>query len=461
VYQRIASMMGEDHFRTLGMKAVGRLDFMSEGLLLLTNDGILKRHLEMPSTGLERKYKVQARGGLNTKWLDYLGKGAYVKDPKTGRRRKYRPIGVDVMSSKGNRHVLNVSLTEGKTREIRIALAAGGMSVNKLMRIGYGPYSLGSLEKGSLREIQLHRSHRKVVSSKSRAYHTSCGRNCDGKMESNTTESMIIQGAFVSQTDQVQSCLRSLNLTKSNDIASMIPDLSSFYHGEDDTESIMGEDGKNDGINDDYMSKQQEGQRRELLCLDVGTKRTGIALSNVELGVATPLTVLKHPSAKTTAEDALATFREHISFLNKIVEEHNVAAVVVGWPLELNGTVGNQCHLVKQYVNMLMEQSQEMDSDMKICKLDTLVWDERWSSEAVRHGAKQMAVENEPKRKYKRSFVGKKVDQSSKEIIDDLAATYILQGVLEWLRMDELNRDMASDGLDAFRPTISLKVGEV
>ena len=160
IYQRIASMMGENAFRPLGMKAVGRLDFMSEGLLLLTNDGVLKRHLEMPSTGLERKYKVQARGGLNTKWLDYLGKGAYVKDRETGRGKKYRPIGIDVLSSKGKKHVLNVTLTEGKTREIRKALAAGGMSVNKLLRVGYGPYHLGALEKGSMREIKVHRSHR-------------------------------------------------------------------------------------------------------------------------------------------------------------------------------------------------------------------------------------------------------------------------------------------------------------
>ena len=186
VYQRIASMMGEDHFNSLGMKAVGRLDFMSEGLLLLTNDGVLKRYLEMPKTGLERNYKVQARGRLNIKWLDYLGRGAYINN------KKYKSIGVDVLKSKGTlnkTHEMNVTLREGKTREIRNALTAGGMSVNKLMRIGYGPYSLGTLEKGSLREIKPHRSHlRRMMKS---SYHTS-SRSRSGSGSESGSESWDI-----------------------------------------------------------------------------------------------------------------------------------------------------------------------------------------------------------------------------------------------------------------------------
>jgi len=195
-----------------------------------------------------------------------------------------------------------------------------------------------------------------------------------------------------------------------------------------------------------------EELRNELLCLDVGTKRTGVAISNVALGLATPLTVLQHPSATSTAEDSLITFRHHVSILSDLIDTHNVAAVVVGWPLELDGKPGRQCQIVEQYSNMLREQGKAMDEDMSLCTVNTLVWDERWSSEAVRHSA---VNRDASRRKYKRSAVGKKVVDVNSLIIDDLAATYILQNLLEWLRTDDYERDLAADGMSRFRPSVS------
>jgi 23S rRNA pseudouridine2605 synthase len=136
------------------MKAVGRLDYTSEGLLLITNDGVLKRYLELPEHAFARRYEVETRGKLNTKWLDYLGKGATVGD------FTYKPIIIDVTRElTKKRHTMEITLTEGKTREIRKALEAGGMSVKRLKRVGYGPYHLGGLARGDLLEIKAHRKH--------------------------------------------------------------------------------------------------------------------------------------------------------------------------------------------------------------------------------------------------------------------------------------------------------------
>lgn len=154
IWHRIEEMIGRETLRKLGMKAIGRLDYNSEGLLLITNDGFLKRYLELPKNNFERKYVVETRGKLNTKWLDYLGRGATVGDIT------YKPIMIDVtkeISSK--RHRMEITLTEGKTREIRKTLEAGGMSVKKLKRVGYGPYHLGGLSRGDLLEIRARRNH--------------------------------------------------------------------------------------------------------------------------------------------------------------------------------------------------------------------------------------------------------------------------------------------------------------
>ena len=192
--------------------------------------------------------------------------------------------------------------------------------------------------------------------------------------------------------------------------------------------------------------------RPELLCLDVGTRRTGVALSNVALGVATPVTVLHHPDPhKSTGEEILRSMRDHIHEINDLSDRNNVAGIVVGWPLEqTSGVPGRQCKIVRQYCRILKEQANEMDVNMRLNRLDMLTWDERWSTYAVLNN-KQHDVDGVEKRKFRRSEIGKAFDDAS--VVDDLAATYILQGVLTWLRKDEYERDLEDENLDQFRPT--------
>lgn len=152
---RLRQMMGADFYGNLGVKAVGRLDYMSEGLLLLTNDGILKRYLELPRSGMQRIYSVTARGKISARWLAYLRRGAEVNG------KFLKPMSVEVLESRGRHHSLEITLTEGKNREIRRALAAGGLSVKRLIRTSYGPYHLGNLSRGSLLEIKPRKQHLK------------------------------------------------------------------------------------------------------------------------------------------------------------------------------------------------------------------------------------------------------------------------------------------------------------
>lgn len=129
------------------MIAIGRLDFNSEGLLLLTNDGELARRLELPSTGWTRRYRVRVFGKPDQKKLDQLAKGITVDGVS------YGAIDAAVERQKGDNAWLMVSLTEGKNREIRKVLAALGLAVSRLIRISYGPFQLGKMDEGDLREL--------------------------------------------------------------------------------------------------------------------------------------------------------------------------------------------------------------------------------------------------------------------------------------------------------------------
>ena len=128
--------------------SVGRLDINSKGLLLLTNHGGLARHLELPSTGWRRVYRVRVFGELRPKALDILKNGIRVDG------ELFSPI--DVKTEKeisGRNQWLRVSLSEGKNREVRRALGAVGLVVNELIRLSYGPFSIGSLSPGQLKEV--------------------------------------------------------------------------------------------------------------------------------------------------------------------------------------------------------------------------------------------------------------------------------------------------------------------
>jgi len=128
--------------------SVGRLDLNSEGLLLLTNDGELKRRLELPSTGWLRKYRVRIKGNPTEAELEPLRRGITVDG------ERFQPMAVALDRHQGANAWLTVGLREGKNREIRRALSAINLTVNRLIRVSYGPFRLGDLEPGQVEEIK-------------------------------------------------------------------------------------------------------------------------------------------------------------------------------------------------------------------------------------------------------------------------------------------------------------------
>lgn len=131
--------------------SVGRLDINSEGLLLLTNDGALARALELPSSGWNRTYRARAYGDTTQEKLDRLLKGVTVEGVK------YGPITAKLDKVReGKRHTnvwITVTLAEGKNREVRRVLESLGLKVNRLIRLSYGPFQLGTLPVGAAEEI--------------------------------------------------------------------------------------------------------------------------------------------------------------------------------------------------------------------------------------------------------------------------------------------------------------------
>lgn len=127
---------------------VGRLDFNTEGLLLLTNDGALKRVLELPSTGWLRRYRVRAFGQTPEHVLAKAREGMTVDGVQ------YGPMELVVERQQGDNQWLTVGLREGKNREVKVVLGALGLQVNQLIRVSYGPFQLGELEPGAVQEIR-------------------------------------------------------------------------------------------------------------------------------------------------------------------------------------------------------------------------------------------------------------------------------------------------------------------
>lgn len=128
--------------------SVGRLDLNSEGLLLLTNDGEIKRRLELPSTGWLRRYRVRLKGTPDDAALQPLRDGLTV-DGTT-----YQPMQVSLDRQQGANAWVTIGLREGRNREIRNALGALGYNVNRLIRISYGPFQLGDLKSGAVEEVR-------------------------------------------------------------------------------------------------------------------------------------------------------------------------------------------------------------------------------------------------------------------------------------------------------------------
>lgn len=128
--------------------SVGRLDLNSEGLLLLTTDGGIKRRLELPSTGWLRKYRVRVKGSPTDADLEPLRKGVTVDG------ERFQPMTVTLDRQQGANCWLTIGLREGKNREIRRAAESIGLQVNRLLRVSYGPFQLGKLKPGEVTEIQ-------------------------------------------------------------------------------------------------------------------------------------------------------------------------------------------------------------------------------------------------------------------------------------------------------------------
>lgn len=135
--------------------SVGRLDLATEGLLLLTNDGELSRALELPDTALVRQYRARARGRITQEQLDKLKDGVVVDGVR------YGPVEATIDKAKekaeGEKSSANlwlsVQITEGKNREVRKVLESVGLTVNRLIRLAYGPFQLGTLPVGAVEEV--------------------------------------------------------------------------------------------------------------------------------------------------------------------------------------------------------------------------------------------------------------------------------------------------------------------
>ena len=128
--------------------SVGRLDFNTEGLILLTNDGGLARLLELPATGWLRRYRVRAHGSVMQARLDELRSGATIDGIH------YGPIEATLDRVQGSNLWLTLAIREGKNREVRNVLGNLGLTVARLIRISFGPFQLGDLAEGAVEEVR-------------------------------------------------------------------------------------------------------------------------------------------------------------------------------------------------------------------------------------------------------------------------------------------------------------------
>jgi 23S rRNA pseudouridine2605 synthase len=127
---------------------IGRLDYNTEGLLLLTNDGEFKRQMELPSTGIERTYRARAFGDISQEQLEELIHGIEIDGVRYGK------IDANLERRTGRNGWLEMTLTEGKNREVRRVLEHFGLEVSRLLRTRYGPFVLGEMQPGDVGEVR-------------------------------------------------------------------------------------------------------------------------------------------------------------------------------------------------------------------------------------------------------------------------------------------------------------------
>ena len=133
---------------------VGRLDLNTEGLLLLTNDGELKRAMELPASEVPRRYRARTFGEVSQAQLESLMDGITIEGVR------YGPIDANLERRTGRNQWIELTLTEGKNREVRRVLEHLGVQVSRLMRTDYGPFSLGDLPRGAADEVKKHELER-------------------------------------------------------------------------------------------------------------------------------------------------------------------------------------------------------------------------------------------------------------------------------------------------------------
>ncbi len=145
IYTALRNTLPADAGRVM---PVGRLDLNTEGLLLLTNDGALKREMELPSSNIPRTYRARAFGEVSQDALEALMDGVTIDG------MHYGPINANKERSSGRNQWIEVTITEGKNREVRHVLEWLGLKVNRLVRTAYGPFGLADLPRGQAVEIR-------------------------------------------------------------------------------------------------------------------------------------------------------------------------------------------------------------------------------------------------------------------------------------------------------------------
>ena len=147
IYTALRNALPKDAGRVM---PVGRLDLNTEGLLLLTNDGEFKRAMELPASGIPRTYRARTFGEVRQEKLEELMDGVTIDG------MRYGPIDANMERRTGRNQWIELTITEGKNREIRRVLEHLELQVSRLIRIGYGPFALDDLPRGAAVEIKKH-----------------------------------------------------------------------------------------------------------------------------------------------------------------------------------------------------------------------------------------------------------------------------------------------------------------
>ncbi len=184
--------------------SVGRLDYNTEGLLLLTNDGELARHLELPQNAWARQYRVRVNGHITREKLASVAKGVTISGIR------YGPVKIEKENIKedGKSLWLSVIIHEGKNREVRNIMSYLGLHVDRLIRVGYGPFRLDDLSPGNVQEIPqrvVRRSLERYFSEKRGRGTVQRSSDLDSDQERSRSKGLTVGGRKVTLVDLSRS----------------------------------------------------------------------------------------------------------------------------------------------------------------------------------------------------------------------------------------------------------------